>query len=160
MIALIAAYTKNKVIGREGKIPWKLKNEKKRFKELTMGNVVIMGRKTYEEIGRPLPNRNTIVVSKTKTFDFENCMTVRSVEEALKIAKEKFPDRDVYISGGGEIYKEALPYAQVMYITEINSVINGDVYFPDFDEKAFDKRIDAEFNEELPYTYFTYTRKV
>lgn len=160
MIALIAAYTKNKVIGKDGKIPWNLKNEKKRFKELTIGNVVIMGRKTYEEIGRPLPNRDTIVVSKTRTFDFENCMTARSVEEALKISKEKFPHKDVYISGGGEIYKEVLPYAQVMYITEINSVINGDVYFPDFDEKAFDKRIDAELNEELPYTYLTYTRKV
>ena len=108
MIALIAAYTKNKVIGKDGKIPWNLRNEKKRFKELTTGNVVIMGRKTYDEIGKPLPNRNTIVVSKTKTFEFENCMTARSLEEALKIAKEKFPDRDVYISGGGEIYKEVL----------------------------------------------------
>ncbi|MGN0489461.1 MAG: dihydrofolate reductase [Ruminococcus sp.] len=160
MIALIAAYTKNKVIGKDGKIPWNLRNEKKRFKELTTGNVVVMGRKTYEEIGRPLPNRNTIVVSKTRTFDFENCMTARTVEEALKIAKEKFPHKDVYISGGGEIYKEVLPYAQVMYITEINSVINGDVYFPDFDEKDFDVIVEAKFNEELPYTYLTYTRKV
>lgn len=159
MVALIVAYTRNKVIGKNGKIPWNLHNEKKRFKELTTGNVVVMGRKTYEEIGRPLPNRYTIVVSRKRSFRKENCVTSRSVQDALEICRRKFPDKNVYISGGSEIYREVLPYVEVMYITEIDEVIEGDVYFPEFDEKNFDLKIHGQFNEELPYKYLTYTRK-
>ncbi len=159
MVALIVAYTRNKVIGKSGEIPWNLQNEKKRFKELTTGNVVVMGRKTYEEIGRPLPNRYTIVVSKTINFQGENCVTARSVQEALEICRKKFPDKNVYISGGSKIYREVLPYVEVMYITEIDAVIEGDVYFPEFEEKDFDVKIQGQFNEELPYKYLTYTRK-
>ena len=79
MIALIVAFAKNQVIGNKGCIPWKIKGEQRRFKELTTGNVVIMGRRSYEEIGKPLPNRTTIVVSGTKNFDSENCMTAKSL---------------------------------------------------------------------------------
>lgn len=154
MISLIVAYTKNRVIGNNGKIPWNLKNEKKRFKELTTGNVVIMGRKTYEEIGRPLPNRTNIVISTTKNFDCENCTTVKSLEEALDICKGE----DVYISGGAGIYKAVLPFVEKMYITEIDTIIEGDTYFPNFDESKFTREVVAEFNEELTYRYTTYTK--
>lgn len=155
MVALIVAYTKNRVIGNNGCIPWKIKGEQKRFRELTTGNVVVMGRRSYEEIGRPLPNRTTIVVSNTKNFDCENCMTAKSLAEALELAG----DRKVYISGGARLYKEALPLVEKMYITEIDAQIEGDTYFPMFDEALYEKEINDRVEGEIPYTYVTYTRK-
>lgn len=155
MTALIVAYAKNKVIGNKGCIPWKIKGEQRRFKELTTGNVVIMGRRSYEEIGRPLPDRTTIVVSNTKNFDGENCLTAKSLTEAIELAG----DRDVYISGGAKLYEEALPLVEKMYITEIDCDIEGDTYFPPFDENEFTKEINETFDGEIPYTYVTYTRK-
>lgn len=155
MIGLIVAYTNNRVIGNQGCIPWRIKGEQRRFRELTTGNVVIMGRRSYEEIGRPLPNRTTIVVSNTKNFDAENCMTAKSLQEAIELAG----DRDMYISGGARLYEEALPLVEKMYITEIDCEIEGDTYFPEFDEALFDKEIDERVEGEIPYTYVTYTRK-
>lgn len=155
MIALIAAYAKNRVIGNNGRIPWKIQGEQKRFRELTTGNVVIMGRRTFEEIGKPLPDRTTIVVSSTKKFSGENCYTVSSLQEAIKLAG----NRDIYVSGGAKLYEEALPIAEKMYITEIDMVIDGDTYFPQFHDEDFIKIVDERFEDEIPYTYMTYTRK-
>jgi len=155
MISLIVAYANNQVIGNKGCIPWKIKGEQKRFRELTTGNVVIMGRRSYEEIGRPLPNRTTIVVSNTENFDGDNCFTAKSLEEAIKIAG----DRDIYISGGAKMYEEALPIVEKMYITEIDYDIEGDTYFPTFNKSLFIKEIDKVVDGEIPYTYITYTRK-
>lgn len=155
MISLIVAYANNRVIGNKGCIPWKIKGEQKRFRELTTGNVVIMGRRSYEEIGRPLPNRTTIVVSGTKNFDAENCMTATSLEEAIKLAG----DRDCYISGGARLYEEALPLVEKMYITEIDAIIEGDTLFPEFDENEFVKEVNERFEGDINYTYVTYTRK-
>ena len=155
MVALIVAYAKNRVIGRDGQIPWKIKGEQKRFKEFTTGNVVIMGRRSYEEIGRPLPNRYTIVVSNTQKFEAENCTTAGSLKEALAIAG----DRDVYISGGARLYEEAIDLVDVMYNTEIEAEIEGDTFFPEFDRSLFERKEDAHFEGDLPYTYVTYTRK-
>lgn len=154
MIGLIVAYAKNRVIGNKGRIPWNIEGEQKRFKELTTNNVVIMGRHTYEEIGRPLPNRTTIVVSNSKNFDSENCYTASSLDEALKIAG----DRDVYVSGGSKLYKEAINIVDKMYITEIHKVIEGDTYFPEFDKNMFKKNVDKKVEGKIPYTYITYTR--
>ena len=155
MIALIVAYTKNRVIGNKGQIPWRIKGEQKRFKELTTGNVVVMGRRSYEEIGRPLPNRMTYVVSNTKNFDEEGVKTVTSIEEAILLAG----DKNVYISGGAGIYREAMDMVDVMYITEIDAEIDGDTYFPEFDESLFVKTVDACVEADIPYRYVTYTRK-
>lgn len=155
MIALIVAFAKNQVIGNKGCIPWRIKGEQKRFKELTTGNVVVMGRRSYEEIGKPLPNRTTIVVSRSKCFEGEHCFTVGSLGEALELAG----DRDVYISGGAKLYEEALPVVEKMYITEIDCEIEGDTYFPSFDKGQFVKEIDEEFQGDIPYKYVTYTRK-
>lgn len=155
MIALIVAYANNNVIGNKGYIPWKIKGEQKRFRELTTGNVVIMGRRSYEEIGRPLPNRTTIVVSNTKNYNGENCFTAKSLDEAIKMAG----DRDIFISGGARLYEEALPIVEKMYITEINCDIEGDTYFPAFDKEQFVKEIDEVVDGEIPYTYVTYTKK-
>ncbi len=160
MIALIAAYSKNRVIGDKGVIPWNIEGEKKRFKDLTMGNVIIMGRRTYEEIGKPLPGRYTIVVSTTKSFEYDNCTTVVSLKEAIELAREKFGNtKDIYVSGGARLYTEALEIVQKMYISEIDIEIKGDTYFPEFDESKFEKSIDTYVYGEIPYTYVTYIRK-
>lgn len=155
MIALIAAYAKNQVIGNDGCIPWKIRGEQKRFKELTMGNVVIMGRRSYEEIGKPLPHRTTIVVSSTKEFALENCYTARSLQEAIQLAG----NRDIFISGGARLYAEVLPVVEKMYITEIEKIVAGDTFFPDFNQKQFTKEINERFAGEIPYCYVTYTRR-
>ncbi|MBQ4537005.1 MAG: dihydrofolate reductase [Lachnospiraceae bacterium] len=155
MIGLIVAYANNRVIGNKGCIPWRIKGEQKRFRELTTGNVVIMGRRSYEEIGRPLPNRTTIVVSGTKNFDAENCMTAKSLQEAIEMAG----DRDIYISGGAGIYEAALPFVEKMYITEVDLEVEGDTFFPEFNPDDFVKEINETFEGEIPYTYVTYTRK-
>ena len=152
MIAIIAAYTKNRVIGKDGKIPWNIEGEQRRFKELTLGNTVIMGRRTYEEIGRPLPDRKNIVISGTKTF--AGRINVRSFEEALAVAGND----NVYISGGSDIYRQSLSIVEKMYITEIEAEIEGDTFFPKFDESKFTKTIDMYIDGAVPYRYVTYTR--
>lgn len=155
MIALIAAMTQDRVIGRGGRIPWNIPGEQKRFKELTMGHTIVMGRRTYEEIGRPLPGRQTIVVSTTKNFDQPGCRTADSLTEALALSAGE----DVYISGGSRLYEEALPLADVLYLTEIEKKIEGDAYFPEFDESRYHKTVEEKYGGEIPYTYVTYMRQ-
>lgn len=155
MIALVVAYAKNRVIGKDGRIPWNIEGEKKRFKRLTVNHVVIMGRKTYEEIGRPLPDRRTIVISKTKNFTSDNCQTAKSLQEAIALAG----DDDIYISGGAGIYEESLPLVEKMYITEIDADVEGDTFFPEFEEDLFAKEIERKVDGDIPYVFLTYTRK-
>jgi dihydrofolate reductase len=156
MISLIVAYARNRVIGNKGSIPWRIKGEQRRFKELTTGNVVIMGRRSYEEIGHPLPNRMNIIVSNTKKFEGENCMTAGSLEEALRFAG----DKEIFISGGARLYEEALPIVEKMYVTEIDADIEGDTFFPDFDRALFDREVVESHDEgDIPFIYVTYTRK-
>lgn len=156
MIGLIVARSKNNVIGKNGEIPWKIKGEQKQFRELTVGNVVVMGRKSYEEIGHPLPNRKNIIVSKSKNFTGENLVTVGSLQEALDISKGE----NVYISGGYGLFKEALPLVDKMYITEVDiTVENGDVFFPEFDSNEFDMIIGEMGGIDIKYTRTIYTRK-
>jgi Dihydrofolate reductase len=154
MIALIVAYSKNHVIGNQGQIPWIIKGEQKRFKELTTGNIVIMGRRSYEEIGKPLPGRTTIVISKTHKYEDVNCFTCESLDEALVLSG----NNDVYIAGGARLYKDALDIVDKMYITLIDTELEGDTFFPEFDENKFHKEIVEEFDGDIPYTYLTYTR--
>lgn len=156
MIGLIVARSKNNVIGKNGEIPWKIKGEQKQFRELTMGNVVVMGRKSYEEIGHPLPNRKNIIVSKSKNFTGENLITVGSLQEAIAVCG----DEDIYVSGGYGLFKEAIPLVDKMYITEIDITIeNGDVFFPEFDRNEFDVIVGETEGNDIKYTRCIYTRK-
>ena len=152
MIGLIVARSKNNVIGSHGKIPWNIKGEQKQFKELTIGNTIIMGRKTYEDIGRPLKGRKNIVISKTTNYD--GVITVDSLEKAIELA-----EGNIYIIGGYNLFKEAIPMVDVMYITEINLTIDDDienVFFPIFNEADFEKEKSEETDE---YKRYIYTRK-
>lgn len=160
MIGLIVARSKNNVIGKGGEIPWRIKGEQKQFKELTTGNVVIMGRRSYEEIGKPLPNRMNIVVSGSKIFEGENLKTVPSLEEALDFAKKQFPDKNIFIAGGYRLFEEALPIVDKMFITEVDLVVEGgDTFFPVFNTSEFDKEVVEIGGDEVSFTRVTYTKQ-
>ena len=156
MIAIIAARTKNNVIGSNGKIPWNLPNDLKHFKELTKGNIVIMGRNTYESIGNPLPMRLNIVVSSTlKSNGY--ILVAKSLEEAIIIAS-KFR-MDIFLIGGYKIYEEGLKYADKLYITEVDTIKTGDTVFPEFDVTKYTKNIIKEnFENDIHYTFTEYTK--
>ncbi len=157
MIGLIVARSKNNVIGKNGEIPWKIKGEQKQFRELTTGNVVVMGRKSYEEIGHPLLNRKNVIVSTSKNFTGENLVTVGSLQEAIAVSG----DEDIYISGGYGLFKEALPLVDKMYITEVDTVVeDGDVFFPEFNPEEFDMTVGETGGEDIKYTRTVYTRKI
>ena len=156
MISIIVAVAKNNVIGNKGTMPWKIKGEQRRFKELTTGHTIIVGRKTFEVEGKPLPNRKTIVISKTKNIECENCVTVKSLKEALELAKD---EKEIFIAGGGEIYRQVLPMTDRIYLTIIDKVIEGDVYFPEINEDEFVKTYEERIEGEIPYTYYTYERR-
>ncbi len=155
MIALIAAVSRNNVIGNKGCIPWKIKGEQKRFKELTVGKTIVMGKRSFQEIGKPLADRKTILVSKTISYEDENCKTADSLEEALKLAG----NTDVFIAGGEQLYREALPLADKLYITRVDIEVQGDTFFPEFSEKDFVKVSEEEMEGEICYKYITYERR-
>ena len=150
MIGLIVARSKNNVIGKDGMIPWSIEGEQSQFKELTTNNTIIMGRKTYEDIGHPLPNRKNIVISRATNYD--DVVTVDSLEKAIELS-----EGNIYIIGGYNLFKEAIPMVDIMYITEVNlNIENGDVFFPDFDEDDFDIKT---LEETKNYKRLIYTRK-
>ena len=157
-ISLIAAMAKNRVIGRQGEIPWKIPGEQKLFKKITLGHAVIMGRKTYESIGRPLPGRTNIVVTRQKQYQAQGCTVVHDLSSALNHCPED--EDEAFICGGGQLYHEALPMADHIYLTVIPRDIPGDTYFPDISSTEFRVRqsesIEAE--EAEPYNFLIYER--
>jgi len=156
MLSIIVAISKNYCIGNKGQIPWRIKGEQRRFKELTTGNTIIMGRRSFAEIGHPLPNRKTVLVSSTYQWNDENCVTVDSFEKALEVADPAH--NEVYIAGGAGIYKAAMPYADRLYVTHVELEVDGDTFFPEFGEDEFEL-VSSEFVDgEIPYTYAVYDR--
>ena len=155
MVSIIVAYSKNRVIGYKGKMPWKIKGEQLWFKELTLNHTVIMGRKTYESIGKPLDNRLNIVVSSTLFFDEDNLKTARSLNEAISLANSE----EVFIIGGQQLYEEAITIADTLYITEIDIEVEGDTYFPEFNENNYVKTLIKEVDGEIRYRYKKYQKR-
>ena len=134
ILSMIVAHADNRVIGKDNDMPWHLPADLAYFKKTTLGKPIIMGRKTYESIGRPLPGRKNIVISRDKNYSAEGIETVTSVEEALALVSEV---EEVMVIGGGAIYQHCLPAAQCLYITHIDADIDGDTYFPDYDLKEW-----------------------
>jgi dihydrofolate reductase len=130
MISLIAAMSKNRVIGNNNSLIWKLPADMKRFKEITTGKTVIMGRKTYESIGRPLPNRRNIIITRNGSYSVDGCEVTSSLEKAIEIS-----NGDAMIIGGGEIYTQALSIADKVHLTIIHEDFEGDTYFPEMGEE-------------------------
>jgi dihydrofolate reductase len=126
-IILIAAVGANGVIGRDNDLPWRIREDLHHFKQLTLGHTLVMGRKTYDSIGRPLPGRRTVVVTRQPDWTVDAVDVVHTLEESLKY------DGDLYVAGGGEIYRQALPYADRLELTEVAQSPTGDVTFPSFD---------------------------
>ncbi len=157
MISIIVAVAKGGAIGKEGKMLWKIPGEQSQFKELTTGHVVVMGRTSYEEIGHPLPERTNIVVSKTKVFSGENLYTVKSLKEAIESAGQE----EIFIAGGAEIFQEALPLADKIYMTYVDmEVPDADRFFPDFPEEEYKREEIEKVGGEPPYLRVLYTKKV
>lgn len=157
MISIIVAVAKGGAIGKEGKMPWKIPGEQRQFKDLTTGHVVIMGRRSYEEIGHPLPERTNIVVSKTKVFSGENLYTVKSLQEAIERAGQE----EIFIAGGAELFQEALPLADKIYMTYVDmEVPDADRFFPNFSEEEYKREEIEKVGGETSYLRVLYTKKV
>jgi dihydrofolate reductase len=130
-LTLVAAYADNRVIGDHGRIPWHLSEDFAHFKATTMGGTLVMGRATYDSIGRPLPGRTTIVVTRNPDWSAEGVLVAHSLDEALALAAEQAGE--TYIVGGGEIYEQALPLATHQVLTEVHLAPEGDARYPEFD---------------------------
>ena len=149
MISIIVATSKNRVIGNNNSLIWKLPADLKRFKQITTGNTIVMGRKTYESIGKPLPNRRNIIITRDTNYLVDNCEIVNSLEEALMLC-----NNDCFIIGGGEIYKQSIDIADKIYLTLVQEDFEGDTYFPEIG-KEWTKvsREDFEPDEKNAHKY-------
>jgi dihydrofolate reductase len=130
-LTLVAAYAANRVIGDHGRIPWHLSEDFAHFKATTMGGVLVMGRATYDSIGRPLPGRTTIVVTRNPTWSADGVLVAHSLDDALALAAEQ--PGETFVVGGTQIYEQALPLATHQVLTEVDLAPEGDAYYPDFD---------------------------
>jgi dihydrofolate reductase len=130
IVSLIAAMDEKRGIGLRGSLPWHLSSDLKRFKSLTTGHHIVMGRKTYQSIGRPLPGRTTVIVSRNKEYAADGCLVAHSLEEALDVARRNGED-EAFVIGGGEIFDQALPFACRLYLTTVHVITGADVFFPE-----------------------------
>lgn len=156
-VTLIAAIDENSVLGKDNQLIWHLPEDLKRFKRLTMGHAVIMGRKTFESLPKALPNRHNIVVTRNQNYSKEGITVCHSLEAAIECARD---DDQPFVIGGGQIYEQAIGLADVIELTKIHAHFEGDVFFPEIDLKKWsvqkEERIDQlDFN----YSFITYTKK-
>lgn len=175
-ISLIAAMSENRVIGRDNALPWHIPEDLQRFKEITKGHPVIMGRKTYESIGRLLPKRLNIIITRDSNYSVEGAVIAHSLEEAIKVALRQTQGKllekglqtmnyepttdngEVFVIGGGQIFERAIKIADKLYLTIVHTTIDGDAYFPEYSEfrKEIYRRESA--NEEYTYTFLDLER--
>jgi dihydrofolate reductase len=156
MVRIIVAKSKNGVIGNSNKLIWHLPADLINFKKITTGHPIVMGRKTYQSIGRPLPNRRNIIITRDKDFNADGCDVVNSIEEALLLTNS-----DCFIIGGGDIYKQAIPLTQKIYLTLIDSDFEGDTFFPELDVNWFlssEQNFCSDEKNTYNYSFLTYER--
>jgi len=158
-IAIIAAMASNRVIGRDNRMPWHLPADLRRFKRLTMGQDLIMGRRTFESIGRPLPGRRTIVVSRRAAYNPDGVLAVSSVDAALEAAQ----GLEVFIAGGADIYRQTLDRAQRLYLTLIEDSFEGDAWFPEFERDDWnvvaEERHEPDQENRWRYCFVVFDRR-
>jgi len=160
MIIMIAAAAENNALGKNNDLVWHLPNDFKRFKALTSGHHIIMGRKTFESFPKPLPNRTHIIISQQKDYAPEGCIVVNSMEQAIAACPK---DQDIFIIGGGEIYKLGIRFADKIELTLVHHTFEADAFFPTIDEEEWVLN-QSEFQSkddkhQYDYTYNTYVRK-
>jgi dihydrofolate reductase len=156
IVSAIVAMASNRVIGDRGSIPWKIPGEQKRFKEITLGHSVIMGRKTYESIGRPLPGRTNIVITRQSDYHADGCIIVHDLDHAFQFCPAE--ETEAFVCGGGQLYVEAMPVTDRIYLTVLPRAVAGDTYFPEISEAEF-RMAHSEFIDGVePYNFFIYER--
>ena len=152
---IIVAIARNGVIGRQGKLPWHLPSDLKHFKETTMNYPIIMGRKTYDSIGKPLPGRDNVILTRNTSRDFPGCFRMNTLQEALDHCNGQ---EKIFIIGGGDIFKVTLPIANTIIVTAMKRDVDGDVYFPEIDTSKFRQADIKDYDIEEPYSIIRYER--
>jgi dihydrofolate reductase len=155
MLSLIVAVSENGVIGKNNQLLWRLSADLKQFKALTTNHVIIMGRKTFDSIGKPLPNRTSIIISRQKNIEIKGCLVVDSLQKAVEIAEIIKPNEEIFVIGGGEIYNESLPIADKIYLTEVKTIVEGDTFFPKLNAKDWKEisRNSFHINQNNDYAF-------
>lgn len=156
-LKLVAARSLNNVIGNDSEIPWKARGEQKLFREITMHGVLIMGRKTFESIGRPLPGRVNVIVTRNIQYHQPGCEIAASLETAIDFASQH--DKPVFVIGGGEIYGQALPIATGVHLTTIQCEVEGNIFFPPFPTDDFTLMEEKYYRSNIDYLYQYYERR-
>ena len=160
MITIIAAIAENNALGKDNKLIWHLPADLKRFKHVTLNHHIIMGRKTFESLGKPLPNRTTIIITRNKNYSVKDCIVVNSLEEAIEASKS---DENPFILGGAEIYKQAIKIADKLDITFVHHKFEADVFFPIIDTNIWKEISKEDFKADeknkYNYSFVTFERK-
>lgn len=161
-ISIIVAQALNKGIGFDNRLMWRQSDDLKRFKQLTTGHTIIMGRKTFDSIGKPLPNRKNIIISRNTDLKIDGCIVVNSIEAALQLSQNE-SESEVFIIGGGEIYALTLPIADSLYVTEINTIlIEADAFFPKIDNSLWQinssESFKADEKNQFDYQFINYSK--
>lgn len=158
ILSVIAAMARNRIIGVNNTLPWRLPEDLKHFKALTMGHPIIMGRKTFESIGKPLPGRSTVIVTRDSGYRVEGCLSATSIDAAIAACAG---EPEIFFVGGAELYAQVLPRADRLYLTEIQADYAGDAWFPAFDRDAWQETArDCRVNPDgLRYDFVTYRRR-
>ncbi|MFM2409040.1 MAG: dihydrofolate reductase [Pseudomonadota bacterium] len=159
-LSLIVAMASNRTIGINNTLPWRCPEDLKHFKALTMGHHMIMGRKTFDSIGKPLPGRTTVVISRDSALKIEGCLVANSVDQAIAMCGD---DSEIFVVGGAEIYAQTLPLADTLYITEIQQEVAGDAHFSDFDKTVWQEMARVVCTQTVPqplcYHFVQHQRK-
>jgi len=167
IISLLVAMDERRAIGKGNGLPWRLSSDLKRFRELTMGHAIVVGRKTFESIGKPLPGRRMIVVTRNRDYSpegclLEDCQVVHSVERAIELARNQ-GESELFICGGAQIFAETLPIAERIYLTIVHAVVDADTFFPQYDESQWvvEEAIHHEADEknQYPFTFKLLVRR-
>ena len=158
-ISIVVVMAQNRTIGINNTLPWRCPEDLKYFKALTMGHHMIMGRKTFDSIGKPLPGRTTVVVTRDRSLKIEGCLLAHSLPEAIAVCAG---DEEIFIVGGAELYAQSLPLVDTLYITEIQQDVEGDAHFPEFSRAEWQEISHEKRNQETPqpleYHFVTYRR--
>jgi dihydrofolate reductase len=152
---IIVAIARNGVIGRNGQLPWHLPSDLKHFKKTTMNYPIVMGRKTFESIGRPLPGRDNIVLTRDTSLSLSGCIVVHSIQDALDTCKD---EEKVFIIGGADIFNISLPFTDTIIVTALEREVDGDIYFHEIDPAIFKQTESARYDIEEPYSIIRYER--
>ncbi len=161
IISAIVAASRNWVIGKDNDIPWYIPNDLRYFRRMTLGHHIVLGRKNYESIGKPLPKRTNLIVTRDTAYEAPGCHVVHSIDAAIDFAR-KNKEEELIICGGGEIYKQTMPLLDKIYFTEIEAVIEGDVFFPEIDTSIWKlssiERNQSDDRHEYGYNFMVYDR--